>query len=90
MSRLGILGYPNVGKTTLFNALTGLEALTAKHPFSTTEPNVGPKAMKLHRGGFTTPNATSPRTRKNRAREVGRTVRARTRAVCASSPTRAA
>jgi ribosome-binding ATPase len=41
MARLGILGFPNTGKTTLFNALTGLQALTASHPYSTREPNVG-------------------------------------------------
>ena len=45
MARIAIVGYPNVGKTTLFNALTGLDALTAPHPFATTEPNVGVAAV---------------------------------------------
>jgi len=41
VAAIGIIGFPNVGKTTLFNALTGLAAATAPHPFTTTEPNVG-------------------------------------------------
>lgn len=41
VERIGILGFPNTGKTTLFNALTGHQATTAPHPFSTAEPNVG-------------------------------------------------
>lgn len=41
MARLGIVGFTNTGKTTLFNALTGLEAPAASHPFSTVEPNLG-------------------------------------------------
>ena len=41
MTRIGLLGFPNSGKTTLFNALTGLEAPTAPHPYNTTEPNLG-------------------------------------------------
>lgn len=41
MTRIAILGFSNSGKTTLFNALTGLEAPTAPHPYTTVEPNVG-------------------------------------------------
>lgn len=41
MTRAGLLGFPNVGKTTLFNALTGLDAFTAPHPYTTTRPNIG-------------------------------------------------
>ena len=41
MARLGIVGFANSGKTTLFNALTGLNAATAAHPYNTTEPNLG-------------------------------------------------
>ncbi|MGH9279427.1 MAG: redox-regulated ATPase YchF [Acidimicrobiales bacterium] len=41
MERLGLVGLPNAGKSSLFNALTGGSALVAPHPFSTTESTVG-------------------------------------------------
>ena len=38
---IGIVGLPNVGKSTLFNVLTNAEAVAANYPFATIEPNTG-------------------------------------------------
>ena len=38
---IGIVGLPNAGKSTLFNALTKNDVLAANYPFATIEPNVG-------------------------------------------------
>ena len=43
--KLGVVGLPNVGKSTLFNAITNAGAMSANYPFCTIEPNVGMVAV---------------------------------------------
>lgn len=47
--KLGIVGMPNVGKSTLFNAITNAGAESANYPFCTIDPNVGMVAVPDHR-----------------------------------------
>ena len=62
----GIVGLPNVGKSTLFNALGNARAESANFPFCTIEPNVGqvfgpgPTARQADRA-WSTRSARSPR-----------------------------
>ena len=49
MERLGLVGLPNSGKSALFNALTGGDAVVAPHPFSTTETQMGVATVSDHR-----------------------------------------
>ena len=60
----GIVGLPNVGKSTLFNAITKAGALAANYPFATIEPNVGMVEVPDERlwtlSGMYNPKKTTP------------------------------
>ena len=79
--KCGIVGLPNVGKSTLFNALTKAGIAAANFPFCTIEPNVGIVPVpdpRLRAGGHHQPAEGHPdRGRVRRHRRPGRRCRQR-------------
>lgn len=66
MLKAGIVGLPNVGKSTLFNAITKKNILAANYPFATIDPNVGvvvvPDSRLEHLENIYMPDKTTPTT----------------------------
>jgi hypothetical protein len=60
--KMGIVGLPNVGKSTLFNAITSAGAESANYPFCTIEPNVGVVSVPDHRLDYLTTMSKSKKT----------------------------
>ena len=60
--KAGIVGLPNVGKSTLFNAITKKNILAANYPFATIDPNVGVVVVpdrSIRRNGYTRKRCTN-------------------------------